>query len=163
MKLEKDTSIDIKVREWVGRNKEWEIVLFFFRVCLVLRKFARKKSWRKKNMKEKKVGRKWVFFSCLDWGKNTRIWMKNLNVDELLESCWYHLSNARLEEVGNFPQTFLTILWGKFYHLFLTIFPPNFPLYCFPLWFSLNQIQEKKITFLKKFLFTKIFEVQTEP
>jgi len=105
---------------------------------LVEKKVEGKKMWRKKIL-----WRKWVFFSYLDQGTNARIWMRNLNVDELLKSFWYHLNNTRLEKVRNFPQTFLTILWGKFCHLFITIFPPNFPPYFFSLWFSLNQTQEK--------------------
>ena len=83
-------------------------------------------------------------------------------MDELLESCWCYLSNVRLEKVENFHQTFLTILWGKSYHLFLKIFPPNFHPYFFSLWFYLNQKQKKK-TFPIFFLYTKFSKVQTEP
>ena len=88
-----------------------------------------------------------IFFSCLDWGKKTKIWMKNLNVNELLESCWCHLSNVRLAEVGNFPQTFLTILWEKFYHLFIIILPYNFPPYFFFLYDFLKTKYKKKSSF----------------
>ena len=127
---------------------------FSVRLRLVLRKFDGKKSWKKKNIKEKKVGRKWVFFSCLDWRKNTRIWMRNLNIDELLESYWCHLSRARLEEVrnsfGNFFQTFLTILWEKFYHLFLTTFPSNSSIFFFAIFSRSNT--RKKLVFQFFFL-----------
>jgi len=33
----------------------------------------------------KKSREKIIFSSCLDQGKNVRIWMRNLNVDELLK------------------------------------------------------------------------------
>ena len=115
-------------------NSHMSFIFYFpgsLRLRVVFKKFDGKKSWRNKMWRKKKIGRKWAFFSCLDWGKNTRIWMKNLNVDELLESYWCYICNVRFEEVRNFSQTFLTILWGKFYHLFLRIFSPNFPPYFF--------------------------------
>ena len=96
----------------------------------------------KKYVGEKSREKMSFFSSCLDWGKHIRIWMRNLNVDKLLKWCWCHLNNVRLEKVRNFPQTFLTILRGKFYHLLIIIFPSNFPLYFF-LWFSLNQTPKK--------------------
>ena len=107
---------------------------------------------------KKKYGENEFFFSCLDWGKNIRIWMRNLNVDKLLESCWCHLSKVRLEEVGNFPQTFITILWEKFYHLFLTIFPPKLSsIFFFFVIFS-KPNTKKKSNFPKKISFHQIFQ-----
>jgi len=97
----------------------------------------------------------------LHWGKNTRIWMRNLNIDELFELYWYHLSCTRLEEAwssfGNFSQTFLTTLWGKFYYLLLTIFPPYFLSYFFFVIFS-KLTTRKKVNFLNFFSFHQIFQ-----
>ena len=112
----------------------------------------RKVEWKKyegKNGREKASS-----FPSFGLIKNTRIWMRNLNVNELLKSCWYHLSSTRLEEVGNsftnFSQTFLIILWGKFYHLFLTIFLPNFSSYFLFVMFSKPNTR-KKVIFLGLF------------
>jgi len=106
------------------------------------KKFEVKKS-------RKKVS--FFFFSYLDWGKNTRIWMRNLNVDELLESCRCHLSGARLEEVGNsfgnFFQTFLTILRGKLSLISNNFFTQFFSIYIYFLVIFFKPNTRKKVTF----------------
>ena len=61
--------------------------------------------------------------TCAFW--SVTFWMRNWNVDELLESCGYHLSNVRLEEVKNssklfpnfpvnFMRKFLSLVFSNF-------------------------------------------------
>lgn len=60
---------------------------------LIFRKFDKKKVSKKINVNGN-YREKVSFLSYLNWEKNTKISIKILNIYELIESFWHHVSNT---------------------------------------------------------------------